>query len=541
MKKFIAMLSTVVLCYTYMPMCVEAVNDIEITSTDITIENNPELWKRFLKYDIGISDYNSLTDEEKEVCKFIFETEQSTTETIRCERARRILAHDENISERLTIDTLENPDFFGICDKYNADFNFGKQRFMHCVPDIIHMDYDFMYEYWLDDNGDTQIITDMYGASANLKMLNDAENLKYLGSLVDYSIIEDSINGKEYLCIDKNFAKELDEEKLIESGGNTYYLCSDNTLTLIASKYQNSSYLSAPVEEIVIIPEEVNGYPVTAIEHEVFFNTTITKVILPETIEFINQRAFFNCQFLEEINFPESLKYIGNGAFNYTSLKEIKINSPELVIAREAFSEATAVNVEINAKIIGEYAFAGCHNLENIELSENIKEIHSRAFWGNNLTHIILPENLKYIGVEAFYSLSEDSQPKTITIPESVEVIGTLPLSRGIFVGSSTYPSLNSLLQEYECAFPNNTIISGYYGTEAHNFSLAHNLTFRPLDDLNYGDANNDGNVNIADAVSLQKYLFGNGSVGYEADLTKDGIIDSFDMIPMRKMILNNK
>ena len=481
-----------------------------------------------------------MTDEEKDLCKFIFETEQSTDDTIRCERARRTLAHDENIGERLTLDILENPDFFGVCDKY-FDFNFGRQQCIHCVPDIINLDYDFTYEYWLDDDGDNRIVTNQYSTFV-VKMLNNDENKEYLNSLrLYYTVAKDSINGKEYLCTDENMIKAMDGDRVIEYDGDTYYLCPDNTLTLVKSKYQDSSYCVAPVEETVIIPEEVNGYPVTAIESHTFINTTITKVVLPETIEVINSGAFCNCQMLEEINFPESLRYIGYSAFRYTKLNEVKINSPELIISRDAFSEVSAVLAEINAKSIGEYAFAGCFNLENLELGKDIEEIKSRAFWGNKLTDINLPEHLRFIGTEAFYAYSEDDKPKKITIPESVEIIGTLPLSQGISsLSSGKYPAVNSLLQDYECVFPNNSEIYGYYGTEAYNYAISNNFIFNPLDDLLYGDSNNDGNINIADAVSLQKYLLNNGNVGYEADVNRDGRIDVFDMVLMRKQIIEN-
>lgn len=540
MKKFIAMISALIISFASVPVYVNAIEETDVT-TNITIENNPQLWEKFLKYDLCILDYDSLTDEEKDLCKFIFETEQSTEDTIRCERARHMVAHDENIGERLTLDVIEDSDFFGVCDKY-SDFNFGKQYSMHCVPDIINLDYDFTYEYWLDDDGDNRIVTNMYSTFAGLKILNNDENKEYLNSLgLYYSVSKDNINGKDYLCTDENMIKSMDEDKVIEYDGDTYYLCPDNTLTLIKSKYQDKSHYSATIEETVIIPKEVKGYPVTAIESNAFSNTKITKISLPETIEVINSKAFCNCRLLEDINFPENLKYIGYNAFGYTKLNEVKINSSELIISRGAFSEVPVVFVEVNAKLIGEYAFAGCCNLENLTFGKDVKEIKSKAFLGcENLIDINLSENIKYIGEEAFYDCSENPEPKKITIPKSVEIIGTLPLSQGISVGSSTYPSVNSLLQNYECVFPVDSEISGYYGTEAHSYAVFNNFIFTPLDDLLFGDANNDSKINIADAVSLQNHILGNAETSWCADTNKDGIIDSFDMILMRKMILNH-
>ena len=75
------------------------------------------LWDKFIRYDLCITDYDSLTDDEKELCKFIFETERSAKGTVRCERARRILADDENTGERITLEELENA--YGIWDNYS--------------------------------------------------------------------------------------------------------------------------------------------------------------------------------------------------------------------------------------------------------------------------------------------------------------------------------------------------------------------------------------------------------------------------------------
>ncbi len=116
-------------------------------------------------------------------------------------------------------------------------------------------------------------------------MIYNDENQKYLDSLrLYYTIVEYGINDKEYLGANIELFKVRDEERLIQSDGNTYYLCPDNTIVLIKNKYQDNSYHSASIEETVIIPEEVNCYPVTAIESYTLSNTTITKVILPETI-----------------------------------------------------------------------------------------------------------------------------------------------------------------------------------------------------------------------------------------------------------------
>lgn len=67
---------------------------------------------------------------------------------------------------------------------------------------------------------------------------------------------------------------------------------------------------------------------------------------------------------------------------------------------------------------------------------------------------------------------------------------------------------------------------------------------FDENDELKYyeigkGDINADGSVNIADAVMLQKFLLGSGTLTAwkSADLCKDERVDVFDMILMRQML----
>ncbi len=56
------------------------------------------------------------------------------------------------------------------------------------------------------------------------------------------------------------------------------------------------------------------------------------------------------------------------------------------------------------------------------------------------------------------------------------------------------------------------------------------------------GDVNSDGKVSIADAVLLQKYILGieklTSKQGEAADLCRDGVLDSFDMVLIRQMII---
>ena len=73
------------------------------TSANAT-EPDYSLWDKFIKYDLCITDYDSLTDTEKDLCRFIFDTERSADDTIICERAGKQLAGYDT-AERITLKT----------------------------------------------------------------------------------------------------------------------------------------------------------------------------------------------------------------------------------------------------------------------------------------------------------------------------------------------------------------------------------------------------------------------------------------------------
>lgn len=82
------------------------------------------------------------------------------------------------------------------------------------------------------------------------------------------------------------------------------------------------------------------------------------------------------------------------------------------------------------------------------------------------------------------------------------------------------------------------------YGSSSSGGDNTPVFTIEPPEAL-MGDLNNDGKVNTADAVILEKWILGTGSmdssVWKNADLCSDGVIDSFDMIKMRKLIFEKK
>ena len=74
------------------------------------------------------------------------------------------------------------------------------------------------------------------------------------------------------------------------------------------------SGISSCTDTVIYIPAAYNGIPVKEIGAHAFHeNTTITGVVLPNSITTINAHAFFCCINLASINLPEGLTTIGEG------------------------------------------------------------------------------------------------------------------------------------------------------------------------------------------------------------------------------------
>lgn len=449
-------------------------------------ENNEIDWNiydDFVKYDLCITDYNNLTEEKKELCKFVFETERAELPYVRCERARRILDNRE-VPERLTLDDIKDTGCIVAPDDLLKSYQINR---VFAVPDIVYSsDYMTASEYWLDDDGNRRIIQTGFS--------EDFEYVEFIDGIPNLTAIE---------------AKNT-QNNIYTSGIWSYVRLPDETVLIVDSslpKYTDT----VPVDEPITIPAELDGYTVSGIG-AALSNTGVKELIISE-----------NITFLSHMN-------------NMPYLEKVKINAPELIIKNMCFMNCPSLKTaELNVKEICGNAFIDCPELENVIIT-GAEKIKNEAFVScESLETLVFPENLKVIG-----QLAVNTPLKNITIPKNVEIIGAVSpaYETSDFTDGKEAVILVDTLKENKCVFNNDCTIQGYYNTEAHRYALENKLKFYSIDEnISYGDLNNDGNINIADAVKLQQYILGNGPAGFEADMNRDGVVDVFDMIIMRQKL----
>lgn len=138
----------------------------------------------------------------------------------------------------------------------------------------------------------------------------------------------------------------------------------------------------------ITIPDKVNyngkDWTVTAIGSNAFINERrIRKMELPETIEAIEDAAFYQCS-VTLLNFPKGLKYIGWGAFYKSNLapfylKEYKGRNPSKKGTWER-KPGTAVDIP-GSTAIGPQAFEGSFSTSKFKCP-NITFVGYQAFKG---------------------------------------------------------------------------------------------------------------------------------------------------------------
>ena len=188
-------------------------------------------------------------------------------------------------------------------------------------------------------------------------------------------------------------------------------------------------------------------------------STDISNITILEGTVGIAMYSFVNCKMIGSVEFPNSLKVIGKGAFaacstitfdempssleriedyafygcnggNFGGKEEHHLALPDSLtyIGRSAFYGAQVMGLEIpsSCKYIGDYAFYGARYLGSevnfysvsetgettktdtkrfyLTLSEGIEYIGSRAFFGTGIIDLVIPDSVTEIGIRAFYA-----------------------------------------------------------------------------------------------------------------------------------------
>lgn len=160
----------------------------------------------------------------------------------------------------------------------------------------------------------------------------------------------------------------------------------DYTYTLAGGEATLTKYSGSDTD--IVIPAQIDGYPVVAIGRSMFSDDPITSVVFPDSVRTINKNAFKFCHYLTSVTFGEGLE------------------------------------------TIDDMAFYECIRLKTLVLPPNLKSIGSQALvCASSLNYLFIPESVttierEGIGFKRLFIFENDDDPFTQAIDGFV-VYGT--------------------------------------------------------------------------------------------------------------------
>lgn len=343
---------------------------------------------------------------------------------------------------------------------------------------------------------------------------------------------------------------------------------------------------------------------VTSIGNHAFAGATFGHVKFPGTLVTIGDGAF-EYSWLDEVLFPENLSILGKSAFfNCESLKKVQINEGLEVIPELSFSNCinlSDVSMPSTVRKIESFAFEGCRSLTSLPMTDSLQVIEKGAFLQIGITHLKTGKSLTSIGDYAFancYELTDveignqvttlgenifsnsyllknvivgngvQTIPKgfcrdctdltTVSLGDAVDTIETLCFSgclnlNSVICKAVVPPVMNGAEDSFfnSTVFQNAKLYIPYNSLEDYQTSYVWKK-FQNILAFNIpGDINGDGEVNMGDANSVIDIVIMGGNNGHPripghnddgfGDVNGDGEVNIADVNTIIEMILSNK
>lgn len=261
---------------------------------------------------------------------------------------------------------------------------------------------------------------------------------KYANDSIGIADIPNEIDGKtvtaigdEAFCRKKDLIEVIIPDTVTEIGAYAFMQC-DNLETVVINgsltEIKNHTFSESFSLKSVNIPDGV-----TSIGDFAFYFTAVEKIVIPEGVKGIGESAFSRCYYLKSISLPESLEWLdasaladcsglerlnipakvemigfidatdnqvvdaGEGLKGCTSLHEITVaegnqnyiavdgvlydRDMTVIYLYPAKKPGKTFTVPEDVERIGDYAFYGCSELEEVIILEGLKSMAGFCFW----------------------------------------------------------------------------------------------------------------------------------------------------------------
>lgn len=274
------------------------------------------------------------------------------------------------------------------------------------------------------------VLVSMNGQGFDILWVGDSGDLYFfLFPNDDDALVQQMISVAQSLCVFRRKGEQVNPS-------------SDFAYTADGGEVTITDYVGT--SEHVLIPDTIDGLPVTALGHRAFYEKTVTTVVVPDSVTEIGAACFSGDNYLVSLKLPDGLKRLPPASLE-SCMRLYDFDLPQSLekIYSSVFEfnyYLTHLTLPSSLTEIEQLNFIGLYGLQSLTLAEDnaafkLDEANGLLMTadGTRLLHcfsdispaeeIILPEGVKIVDPFAFHY---DYDVKRIVLPEGVETIGAM-------------------------------------------------------------------------------------------------------------------
>ena len=274
------------------------------------------------------------------------------------------------------------------------------------------------------------VLVSMNGQGFDILWVGDSGDLYFfLFPNDDDALVQQMISVAQSLCVFRRKGEQ------VNPSSEFAYTADGGEVTI--TDYVGTS-------EHVLIPDTIDGLPVTALGHRAFYEKTVTTVVVPDSVTEIGAACFSGDNYLVSLKLPDGLKRLPPASLE-SCMRLYDFDLPQSLekIYSSVFEfnyYLTHLTLPSSLTEIEQLNFIGLYGLQSLTLAEDnaafkLDETNGLLMTadGTRLLHcfsdispaeeIILPEGVKIVDPFAFHY---DYDVKRIVLPEGVETIGAM-------------------------------------------------------------------------------------------------------------------
>lgn len=274
------------------------------------------------------------------------------------------------------------------------------------------------------------VLVSMNGQGFDILWVGDSGDLYFfLFPNDDDALVQQMISVAQSLCVFRRKGEQ------VNPASDFAYTAADGEVTI-------TDYIGE--NEHVLIPDTVDGLPVTALADKAFYEKTVTTVVVPDSVTEIGAACFSGDNYLVSLKLPDGLKRLPPASLE-SCMRLYDFDLPQSLekIYSSVFEfnyYLTHLTLPSSLTEIEQQNFIGLYGLQSLTLAEDnaafkLDETNGLLMTadGTRLLHcfsdivpaeeIILPEGVKIVDPFAFHY---DYDVKRVVLPEGVETIGAM-------------------------------------------------------------------------------------------------------------------